>query len=74
MNRYAAGTFYFEPLVEAPRISISLTGQTVALIWTGGGKLESAPESTGPWTEVPGAVSGVEFPVEGNRRFYRVRQ
>lgn len=74
VNRYAAGTFYFEPLAEAPRISISLTGQKVKLAWTGGGKLESAPESTGPWTEVPGAVSGVEIPVEGNRQFYRVRQ
>ncbi len=63
-----------QPLAEAPRISISLTGQKVKLAWTGGGKLESAPESTGPWTEVPGAVSGVEIPVEGNRQFYRVRQ
>lgn len=74
VNRYAAGTFYFEPLAEAPRISISLAGQKVKLTWTGGGKLESAPESVGPWTEVPGAVSGVEFPVEGHRQFYRVRQ
>ncbi len=74
-NRYAAGTFYFEPLPEEPlRVSISRVGQRVRLTWTGGGKLERASELPGPWTEVPEAVSGVELPIEGAHQFYRVRQ
>lgn len=73
-NRYAAGTFYFEPLPEAIRIYISLVGQRVRITWEGGGRLESAPEVTGPWAEVTGAVSGSEFPVTNTRQFYRVRR
>lgn len=73
-NRYAAGTFYFEPLPEQTSISVSITGAKIKLTWAGSGTLESAPEVTGPWTEVPGATSGVELTIENARRFFRVRQ
>jgi len=56
------------------RIYISLVGQRVRITWEGGGRLESAPEVTGPWAEVTGAVSGSEFPVTNTRQFYRVRR
>ncbi|MDH7501542.1 MAG: hypothetical protein QHJ82_02355 [Verrucomicrobiota bacterium] len=73
-NRYAAGTFYFEPLPEESSIAASISGAKIKLTWTGNGKLESAPEITGPWTEVAGATSGVELGIDGPRRFFRVRQ
>lgn len=75
-NRYAAGTFYFEPIAEVipPVLTIRLSDGKVRLTWSGGGALLDAPEVTGPWNAVPGAVSGLEIPVTAARRFYRVRQ
>lgn len=74
VNRYAAGTFHFEPASEPPQISISLANGQVTLSWTGGGLLQHAPEVTGAWTPVPGATSGSQIPVSGERRFFRVVQ
>lgn len=73
-NRYAAGTFYFEPLAEVvpPVLTIQLLGGKVRLTWSGGGTLRDAPEVAGPWNVVPGAVSGIEIAPSAARRFYRV--
>jgi hypothetical protein len=73
-NRYAAGTFYFEPAAEAPRVGIARSGAQVVIQWTGGGVLQSSPGVSGPWTTVAGAVSGVQVPPSGAAAFYRVQQ
>ncbi|NWG72889.1 MAG: hypothetical protein HXY23_14975, partial [Parvularculaceae bacterium] len=73
-NRYAAGTFYFEPVSEPPVLAISRTGDQVRISWTGGGTLESAPAVTGVWAPVPGAVSGLELTPAGASQFFRVKQ
>lgn len=74
VNRYAAGTFYFEPIFAGPRLFIRRNGNQITLQWSGGGRLERAPEITGPWSEVPDASSGVTLPIEQVRQFFRVRQ
>lgn len=74
VNRYAAGTFYFEPIFEGPRLFISRNGNQITLQWSGGGRLERAPEITGPWSEVPDASSGLALPIEHVQQFFRVRQ
>jgi fibronectin type 3 domain-containing protein len=73
-NRYAAGTFYFEPAAEAPRVGIARSGSQVVIQWTGAGVLQSSPAVSGPWTAVAGAVSGVQVPTSGAAAFYRVQQ
>jgi len=73
-NRYGAGTFYFEPLAEAPSLAIGRSGDKVKITWTGGGTLESTPAVTGAWTPVPGASSGIEISPTENGQFYRVKQ
>lgn len=73
VNRYGAGTFYFEPLPALPQLQITRMGGRIRLTWTGTGVLESATNLEGPWTTVPDAVSGMELPPEGRQRFFRVR-
>lgn len=75
-NRYAAGTFYFEPLeMEEAVLSISLSDGVVTLDWTGGGTLESAPTATGSvWTPVEGATPGMQITPTEAAQFFRVRQ
>jgi len=73
-NRYAAGTFFFEPVAEAPSVAIARSGARIRITWTGGGTLESATAVTGSWSAVPGAASGIEIDPTGAASFYRVRQ
>jgi hypothetical protein len=74
VNRYATGTFYFEPVAESPVMTIRLEGGQLTLNWTGGGVLQRADDAAGPWTEVTGAVSGTQLDLEGNQGFFRVGQ
>lgn len=74
-NRYAAGTFYFEPRTEEPPVlTIGRSADKVRISWTGSGALEGAPAVTGPWTPVPGATSGIELVPNGASQFFRVKQ
>jgi hypothetical protein len=74
-NRYAAGTFYFEPRAdEPPTLTISRSADKVTITWTGSGTLEGAPAVTGSWTPVAGATSGIELVPTGTSQFYRVKQ
>ncbi|MCB1126481.1 MAG: hypothetical protein KDM81_08305 [Verrucomicrobiae bacterium] len=75
-NRYAAGTFYFEPLeMEEALLSIVLSDGVVTLDWTGGGTLEGAPTATGSaWTPVEGASPGMQITPTEATQFFRVRQ
>jgi hypothetical protein len=44
------------------------------LAWPGNPTLESAPDVTGPWTNVPGATSPYTVPPGAPRAFFRLRQ
>ncbi len=59
-----------------PTITIRPVGNKLELTWPGGGTLETRPGlSSGTWTTVNGAVSGVQIdPTAGSAGFYRVRQ
>ena len=74
-NRYAAGTFYFEPMatVVQPVLSISFAAGKLSVLWTGSGTLQSAPDLNGPWNDVAGASSGSTLSTAANRAFYRLK-
>ncbi|MCX8108802.1 MAG: hypothetical protein N3G20_08360, partial [Verrucomicrobiae bacterium] len=74
VNRYAAGTFYFEPVAERPRLSIDLQLDKVVITWIGTGKLQESTDVNGPWSDIPGATSGSQIQVVGHRKFFRVVQ
>ncbi|MDB6134918.1 MAG: autotransporter-associated beta strand repeat protein [Verrucomicrobiales bacterium] len=77
-NRYAAGTFYFEPaatgvIVFDANLAISLqTGNQARISWTvtEGAVLQRSPDLK-TWTAVPGAAPGFITPVSG-REFFRL--
>ena len=72
-NRYAAGTFFFEPMAEQPKLTISIASGKVTINWTGGGTLEKASQLIGPWNSVTGATSGYQTPASETSAFYRVK-
>lgn len=72
-NRYAAGTFYFEPAAEPPTVSIVRSGNQLVLQWTGAGVLESAATVSGPWNAVAGAATGMQVAPSGTATFYRLK-
>lgn len=76
-NRYAAGTFAFEPIeaMDPPALTISRAGvDRIKIEWTGGGMLQGSGAVTGPWSDEAGVSSGAEVPTAEGARFYRVRQ
>jgi hypothetical protein len=77
VNRFAAGTFAFEPETAGPgaRIQVGRTGANVRLTWDGGGTLQRSDRVDGGWSDVQSAASGVELPVSDNQTsFFRVKQ
>ena len=51
-----------------------LTIETAVIIrWSCAGTLQSADDLTGPWTDVPGAMSPYAVATSAARKFYRVR-
>jgi hypothetical protein len=74
VNRYAAGTFFFEPGAELPVIAINRTDSGISITWPGEGTLESATEVGGPWTAVTGATSGGVIQPVGTAAYYRLRR
>jgi hypothetical protein len=51
----------------------TLSGTTLTVAWTGGGKLQEASDVTGPWTDVTGNPQGTfSAQTTGARKFYRV--
>ena len=73
-NRYAAGTFAFEPDLPPTGLTIQRNPNgTVRLDWTDAtGVLEGTPNvSAGPWQVVPGA-SGLTVPGNLPKEFFRL--
>jgi len=62
-----------------PTITIRRIGNMIELTWPGGGQLQTRSSlTTGDWTTVPGAASGIQIdptaPAAGNSAYYRVQQ
>lgn len=69
-----SGGVMIQALAELPLIIPTYAGGALTLTWPGGGTLQSAPEVTGIFTNVPGAVSPyVVTPLTDPRSFFRVR-
>jgi hypothetical protein len=75
-NRYAAGTFAFEPDLPDPRLTIQPSGNGVQLDWVApAGSLERSPSlAPGAWQLVPSATTGVVVPRTGAQEFFRITQ
>ena len=74
-NRYAAGTFAFEPDLPPTGLSILLNGAgTVRVNWTdASGVLERTTDlELGPWEMVPGATTGLLLPANQSKEFFRL--
>ena len=56
-----------------PQMSITRSGSTLTIQWTGGGTLESSGSLVGTWAAVPGAASPYTTPLSSSTQFYRVR-
>ncbi|MDA1272910.1 MAG: hypothetical protein O2960_02495 [Verrucomicrobia bacterium] len=51
----------------------ALSGSTLTISWTGGGKLQEAANITGPWTDAAGNPSGsTTVQTTGTHKFYRI--
>jgi fibronectin type 3 domain-containing protein len=76
VNRFAGGTFEFEPLpfVEAPRLEVTRGTGTLQINWTGDGTLERTDALGGTWQAVAGATSGVEIPTTDAAGYFRLRR
>ncbi len=76
VNRYAGGTFEFEPVADLEQVilQISRSGANLKLTWNGSGVLERTETLGGGWQTVANAVSGVELPITGTASFFRVRR
>jgi hypothetical protein len=75
-NRYAAGTFVFEPDNPDPRLTIQPTDSGVRLEWVvPAGSLErSLTLLPGSWQLVPSAATGVVVPRDTPHGFFRITQ
>lgn len=65
------------PTLFAPRptLEVERLGAEVRVSWSPGhpcDRLQSAPTASGPWTDVPGGVSGQLFPLGGAQEYFRV--
>jgi hypothetical protein len=68
------GLYSIGAVVPAPVVSVSRTGDSVTVSWTGSGKLVASPSLTAPdWQPVPGVTgNGVTLPVSDAAKFFRV--
>jgi hypothetical protein len=61
--------------VPAQSLRLLQFGSDLVLFWTDAAyQLQSAPEVTGPWANVAGAVSPYELVPSAGTRFYRLRR
>jgi len=75
-NRYAAGTFYFEPYSPPAEIRLAWArvNGVITLSWPGQGTLEKADRLGGQWTAVPDAQTGYAVNPQGLAGFFRLKQ
>jgi len=72
-NRYAAGTFYFEPITFWSTLSIrSMALDRVEVSWTGQGTIQEADRVIGPWTVSASQANPQESPAASVGKFFRV--
>jgi hypothetical protein len=66
----------FAPLSAPGTLTILRDSLTqVRLLWSpNSGCLQSAPDLTGPWTEIPGATNGEVIGITAARQFFRITQ
>jgi hypothetical protein len=54
-------------------LAASHQGNNIVITWSGTGTLQSSPTVTGPWTNMPSAVSPYSTPANQNAQFYRLQ-
>lgn len=70
---YGIGRYTIDAPPTQPVLLIaSLPGGMIRLDWSGGGTLQSAPNVSGPFTNMPTAVSGYTFLPSPGNQFFRL--
>ena len=70
-----AGSIKVYYAVTGPTLHISQAGTNVVLTWSDASySLQAAPQVTGTYTNVTGAVSPYTTPVTGSQRFFRLKK
>jgi hypothetical protein len=60
--------------IVPPMLSISIVGGDLVITWSGGGILQEASSITGPWSDIPPAISPHTVPLPlAAAKFYRLR-
>ena len=62
------------PPQTQPRLQRSFENGVLTLSWKGPAVLQEAESVIGPWTDVPGAGSGLKVSLTAPAKFYRLRQ
>jgi hypothetical protein len=57
-----------------PKLTITMSGGTVTVSWTGSGILQIANLVTGPWVDAQDQSNPQSFPPSGTQRYFRLRQ
>ncbi|MCX6877037.1 MAG: hypothetical protein NTW21_24975 [Verrucomicrobia bacterium] len=57
-----------------PVITISHSGSNVTVTWSGGGQLQESTTLADPWTDLPGVTSPYITPIDGPRKFFRLKE
>lgn len=63
----------FVGTTEPAQIAFSISANGFVLAWPSGRTLQSADDASGPWTDVPGAVSPFTAELASTQKFFRVR-
>lgn len=67
----AAADVGFPPVVQ---VAIGRIGNSVTVSWTGSGTLQTAPTTTGPWTDSANQSNPQTMDATNSAEFFRVRQ
>lgn len=63
---------YFAATGQTGALTLNQSGSNVVLTWNAG-LLQQADSLTGPWTDLPAAISPLTTPATGAGKFYRLR-
>jgi len=74
-SNYDFATIKYSPTVPLVRLNFQLLSDKLVLSWTNGGfGLQTAPTSTGTFTNLPGATSPYTNPITAAQQFFRLKK
>jgi len=71
---FTATSPFAAPVIPPGTLTISRSGASVNLSWTGGGTLQTAPAVTGPWTNFGNQANPQVITTSSSAAFFRLKQ